>query len=148
MNCHCTQCNSTLLRLPSESALREWIAGTDGGDGGSGGGGGRDNGGCGGGGGRWALGAWVTDRFGDYGLVGCALCSADLDPTSSDLDPISANFDAIAGGGAGDGTGGGAGGVTVESLNMSCRVLHRGVEHAILRRVGADALELGRREGS
>lgn len=131
MNCHCAQCNSTLLRLPSESALREWIAGADGGDGG--GGGGSDGGG--GGGGRWALGAWVTDRFGDYGLVGCALCSADVDPISADLDAISVG-----------GAGGGAGGVTVESLNMSCRVLHRGVEHAILRRVGADTIELGRRE--
>ena len=136
MNCHGAQCNSTLLRLPSESALREWIAGADGGDGGGGGGGSDDGGG---GGGRWALGAWVTDRFGDYGLVGCALCSADLDPISTDLDPISADLDAIS-------VGGGAGGVTVESLNMSCRVLHRGVEHAILRRVGADTIELGRRE--
>ncbi len=48
----------------------------------------------------------VRDRFGDYGLVGLALARA------------------------------GAGDLDVDTLLLSCRVLGRGVEHALLRRLG------------
>mmetsp|Transcript_155943 Transcript_155943/g.499973 ORF Transcript_155943/g.499973 Transcript_155943/m.499973 type:complete len:728 (+) Transcript_155943:145-2328(+) len=83
--------NSTQLRFSSEAALREWVD-VDG---------------------RWIIATWVSDRFGDYGLVGCALCSPGVDA------------------------------VIVECFNLSCRVLHRGVEEALLRRVAEEAQDLG-----
>ncbi|CAE7801677.1 unnamed protein product, partial [Symbiodinium microadriaticum] len=49
------QMNSTQLRLASETAVADWLAGD----------------------GQWILATWVSDRFGDYGLVCCAFC-ADL----------------------------------------------------------------------
>jgi FkbH-like protein len=59
----------------------------------------------------------VTDRFEDYGLVGGAI----LELSGSEH-------------------------VNVESLFLSCRSLGRGVEHQIVARVGAMALERGLRE--
>ncbi len=122
------QMNSTALRMPSEHALRLWLEAEVGG-------------GCAHAGGaapvaegvpstldgsapvaegaspaaagRWVVAGWVSDRYGAYGLVACALCRAER------------------------------GAVVVECLNMSCRVLHRGVEHAILRRVAQDAAACG-----
>ncbi|CAJ1356070.1 unnamed protein product [Effrenium voratum] len=73
------QMNSTGLRFASEAVLQEWL-----------------------GDGHWILAAWVSDRFGDYGLVGCAFCA------ETEV-------------------------LVVECLCMSCRVLHRGVEEALLR---------------
>jgi FkbH-like protein len=55
----------------------------------------------------------VTDRFGDYGLVGVVIYEIRM------------------------------GRLRVESLMLSCRILGRGVEHAILRNLGA----IARREG-
>eukprot|EP00928_Gymnodinium_smaydae_P013268 TRINITY_DN14857_c0_g4_i1.p1 TRINITY_DN14857_c0_g4~~TRINITY_DN14857_c0_g4_i1.p1 ORF type:complete len:799 (-),score=145.10 TRINITY_DN14857_c0_g4_i1:286-2571(-) len=85
------QMNSTQLRFATEGTLRDWLS-TEG---------------------RWLVAAWVSDRFGDYGLVACACCARGVDA------------------------------VVVECLNMSCRVLHRGVEEAVLRRVAEDACEAG-----
>ncbi|HYG24753.1 MAG TPA: amino acid adenylation domain-containing protein [Verrucomicrobiae bacterium] len=53
----------------------------------------------------------VKDRFGDYGLVGVVICST-----------------------AGDG-------LDVDTLLLSCRVLGRGVEHAMISRLGTIAAE-------
>eukprot|EP00927_Polykrikos_kofoidii_P060919 TRINITY_DN55819_c0_g1_i1.p1 TRINITY_DN55819_c0_g1~~TRINITY_DN55819_c0_g1_i1.p1 ORF type:complete len:579 (+),score=80.23 TRINITY_DN55819_c0_g1_i1:63-1739(+) len=83
------QMNSTQVRFASEDRLREWLADGEG---------------------RWVVAAWVSDRFGDYGLVASAIC-----------------------------TPGACGEVIVECLNMSCRVLHRGVEQAVLRQIAEDA---------
>eukprot|EP00435_Cladocopium_sp_Y103_P076186 s29_g80.t1 len=47
------QMNSTQLRFANEELLKDWAAGD----------------------GRWILAAWVSDRYGDYGLVACAFCS-------------------------------------------------------------------------
>jgi FkbH-like protein len=55
----------------------------------------------------------VRDRFGDYGLVGVAVCRAE------------------------------EGELRVDSFFLSCRVLGRGVEHALLSRLGQRAIELG-----
>ena len=55
----------------------------------------------------------VSDRFGDYGLVG-AIVAQKADTT-----------------------------LLVDNLMLSCRVLGRGVEHAMLRQLGALAEELG-----
>jgi FkbH-like protein len=55
----------------------------------------------------------VSDRFGDYGLVG-AIVAQNADTT-----------------------------LLVDNLMLSCRVLGRGVEHAMLRRLGELAGELG-----
>jgi amino acid adenylation domain-containing protein/FkbH-like protein len=57
----------------------------------------------------------VSDRFGDYGLVGAMIC----EPAAESLD--------------------------VETLLLSCRVLGRGVEHQMLARAGHLALEQGKR---
>jgi FkbH-like protein/FkbM family methyltransferase len=57
----------------------------------------------------------VTDRFGDYGLVGVAICEAGADR------------------------------YRVDTLLLSCRVLGRGVEHAVLSRLGERALKEGKR---
>lgn len=56
----------------------------------------------------------VSDRFGDYGLVGLVVARPETDRLS------------------------------VDTILLSCRVLGRGVEHAILRRLGEDAIRLGR----
>lgn len=56
----------------------------------------------------------VKDRFGDYGLVGAVI----LEPTSEAL--------------------------IIESFMLSCRVLGRGVEHAMMREVARLAAEMGR----
>jgi FkbH-like protein len=53
----------------------------------------------------------VTDKFGNYGLVGIAICS------------LSANE------------------LIVDTLALSCRALGRGVEHQVLRRIGQIATE-------
>ncbi len=60
-----------------------------------------------------ALVVTVTDRFGDYGLVGVVL------------------FDVV------------AGAVRADTFLLSCRVLQRGVEHRMVARLGAIALERG-----
>lgn len=92
------QMNSTMLRIATELSLLEWLdAAAVPGE-------------------RWLLAGWVSDRFGQYGLVCSALCA-----TTSATDAV-----------------------LVECLNMSCRVLHRGVEHAMLRRIAADADALGK----
>jgi amino acid adenylation domain-containing protein/FkbH-like protein len=57
----------------------------------------------------------VSDRFGDYGLVGVAIC----EPRAEALD--------------------------VETFLLSCRVLGRGVEHAILAHLGNLALKQNKR---
>jgi FkbH-like protein len=54
----------------------------------------------------------VSDRFGDYGLVGVLFCRLTHEA------------------------------IIVESFLMSCRVLGRGVEHAVLRHLGEIALQL------
>jgi hypothetical protein len=133
--------NTTMVRFASEHALRIWL---DAGGGaaceGEGGAStkraaGEDQGGkatriaaCEGEGGastkraeRWVTAAWVSDRFGQYGLVACALCSL------------------------GRGEIGREGAVVVECFNMSCRVLQRGVEHALLRGVAREAEACGAR---
>jgi hypothetical protein len=56
----------------------------------------------------------VSDRFGDYGLVGLLLCHATSDR------------------------------YVVDTFLLSCRVLGRGVEHQILADLGRRALELGK----
>lgn len=53
----------------------------------------------------------VSDRFGDYGLVGAMVAHRDADA------------------------------LTVDNLMLSCRVLGRGVEHAMLRRLGDSAAQ-------
>jgi FkbH-like protein len=55
----------------------------------------------------------VRDRFGDYGLVGVATAHAEGDA------------------------------LHIDSFFLSCRVLGRGVEHALLSRLGQQAIELG-----
>ena len=55
----------------------------------------------------------VRDRFGDYGLVGIVIASSDGEA------------------------------LAVDTLLLSCRVLGRGVEHTILRRLGEIATERG-----
>jgi FkbH-like protein len=55
----------------------------------------------------------VRDRFGDYGVVGLTVAAETIDA------------------------------LTVDTLLLSCRVLGRGVEHAILRRLGQIAEERG-----
>jgi len=55
----------------------------------------------------------VSDRFGDYGLVGVAICESD------------------------------ASRLNVDALLLSCRVLGRGVEHRLLARLGDLAAEKG-----
>jgi FkbH-like protein len=60
-----------------------------------------------------ALVVTVTDRFGDYGLVGVVL------------------FDIV------------AGAVRADTFLLSCRVLQRGVEHSMAARLGAIAVERG-----
>ncbi|MDC0708549.1 SDR family NAD(P)-dependent oxidoreductase [Stigmatella sp. ncwal1] len=55
----------------------------------------------------------VSDRFGDYGLVGVVISRCEADR------------------------------VTVDSFLLSCRVLGRGVEHAMLARLGKLALDSG-----
>jgi hypothetical protein len=57
----------------------------------------------------------VADRFGDYGLVGVAICEAGADC------------------------------YRVDTLLLSCRVLGRGVEHVVLSRLGERALKDGKR---
>eukprot|EP00913_Durusdinium_trenchii_P013190 g12380.t1 len=86
------QMNSTQLRFAHEGVLKEWM--TDG---------------------RFVLAGWVSDRFGDYGLVACAFCAQA--PQQNAL--------------------------VIECLCMSCRVLHRGVEEALLCRVATEAVASG-----
>ena len=76
---------------------------------------------------RFALAAWVSDSFGQYGLVACALCRIQCVSGQSD------------GHEAGDEEKLTSPVLVVESLNMSCRVLGRAVEIRILKRVGAEA---------
>jgi FkbH-like protein/FkbM family methyltransferase len=57
----------------------------------------------------------VSDRFGDYGLVGAVMYQAQADR------------------------------YIVDTLLLSCRVLNRGVEHAVLAHLGARALREGKR---
>ncbi|CAL1162946.1 unnamed protein product [Cladocopium goreaui] len=83
------QMNSTQLRFANEELLKDWAAGD----------------------GRWILAAWVSDRYGDYGLVACAFCSTAAEAA------------------------------LVECLCMSCRVLHRGVEEKLLAKIAAEAEE-------
>lgn len=85
------QFNSTKLLLPSDGRVLDWLDAP----------------------GRSVTAAWVSDRFGDYGLVAAALCSP------------------------------GEGALIVECFMMSCRVLHRGVEQALLRRVAEEAEAAG-----
>lgn len=63
--------------------------------------------------GRLARAVFVKDRFGDYGLVGALMARAD--------GPV----------------------LEVETLLMSCRVLGRGVEHAMIAELGRAALAFG-----
>ena len=62
---------------------------------------------------RWITAAWVSDRYGQYGLVSCALCHSEAST------------------------------VVVECFNLSCRALRRGVELTVLKRVAADGRERG-----
>jgi len=76
---------------------------------------------------RWVLAAWCSDRFGVYGLVGCALCRL-LMPSSGALPTECA---------------GGTSLVVLDAFNMSCRVLHRGVEIALLKHAARDSASRG-----
>jgi hypothetical protein len=76
---------------------------------------------------RWVLAAWCSDRFGVYGLVGCALCRL-LMPSSGALPTECA---------------GGSSLVVLDAFNMSCRVLHRGVEIALLKHAARDSASRG-----
>jgi len=86
------QFNSTQLRFSSERSLQEWLD-------------------C---GQRHIVGIWLSDRFGDYGLIAAGLCTAAAGQT-----------------------------LVVDCFTMSCRVLGRGVEHALLRRIATDAHNAG-----
>jgi hypothetical protein len=100
---------------------------------------------------RWVLAAWCSDKYGQYGLVGCALCRLD----GATADGATADDATADGAGGGEAAGGGATGdgataaapraptVVVECLNMSCRVLQRGVEVALLQAVARDARAAG-----
>ena len=76
---------------------------------------------------RWVLAAWCSDRFGVYGLVGCALCRL--------LMPSSGAFPTECAGGSSL--------VVLDAFNMSCRVLHRGVEIALLKHAARDSASRG-----
>ena len=76
---------------------------------------------------RWVLAAWCSDRFGVYGLVGCALCRL-LTPSSGDFPTECAGGSAL---------------VVLDAFNMSCRVLHRGVEIALLKHAARDSTSRG-----
>jgi hypothetical protein len=76
---------------------------------------------------RWVLAAWCSDRFGVYGLVGCALCRLLL--------PSSGAFPTECAGGSSL--------VVLDAFNMSCRVLHRGVEIALLKHAARDSASRG-----
>eukprot|EP00964_Phaeocystis_antarctica_P097955 scaffold64034_cov41-Phaeocystis_antarctica.AAC.1 len=73
---------------------------------------------------RWIVAAWVSDRYGAYGLVGCVLCS---------LLNAEGVAEGVAQGAAAEGV------AVVEGLNMSCRVLQRGVELSLLKRAAREA---------
>jgi FkbH-like protein len=63
--------------------------------------------------GAWVLRVRVSDRFGDYGLVGAMMARRE------------------------------AGSLMVDNLMLSCRVLGRGVEHSMLRQLGEVAASAG-----
>jgi amino acid adenylation domain-containing protein/FkbH-like protein len=65
--------------------------------------------------GQTLLAVTVSDRFGDYGLVGVAICDKSTDA------------------------------LVVDTFLLSCRVLGRGVEHEMLARLGKQALHQGLR---
>ena len=91
---------------------------------------------------RWVIAAWVDDRFGQYGLVGCALCHLEQDPfllpsfAALALDAPSPEM-AISAEGRAQTTISAM--VVLETFNLSCRALRRGVEIALLKRVARDA---------
>ena len=76
---------------------------------------------------RWVLAAWCSDRFGVYGLVGCVLCRL--------LMPSSGAFPTECAGGSSL--------VVLDAFNMSCRVLHRGVEIELLKHAARDSASRG-----
>ena len=78
---------------------------------------------------RWILAAWVDDRFGTYGLVGCALCRLQMAKGASSQEQHCKSSEGVAAQSM----------VVVECLNLSCRALRRGVELAMLKRVAKEA---------
>ena len=151
--------NSTLLRFSSECELGRWIGERGGGEAGGGGGGEGGDGDAvcrqpgapersgvdGGLSARFVLAAWVSDQYGQYGLVGCALCHVQPSQPPQQADPPRPHRAKQAcpeatRTEAGEAEAGCAEALLVlECLNMSCRVLDRGVEVELLRRVGSEA---------